>query len=137
MANDGDAGAKDQKLHIDDDWKAQARAEKERLASEGGAAAAAGPDAESAQAGADEGELPPASFEMLVQTLASQAMLFLSPEPDPRTGRSMLNLDLAKHTIDLLSVLEKKTQGNLTDTEKRLIDTVLYQLRMAYVQVAG
>ena len=41
------------------------------------------------------------------------------------------------HHIDLLDVLEEKTKGNLSDDEKRVLDTVLYELRMQYVQVVG
>lgn len=133
------------KLHVDSDWKAQARAEKERLArqqQEGPAqpaaagAAAPGPSGAKAAGRGPAKPLPQANFTMLVQTLAAQAMMFLSPEPDPETGRPMQNLDLVKHSIDLLDVLNQKTKGNLTPEEKQLLDTVLYQTRMAYVQVA-
>ena len=79
-------------------------------------------------------EMPPASFDILVQSLASQAVMLLTPRRDPRSGRVVQDLDLAKHTIDLLTVLEEKTKGNLTDDEKKLLGTVLYQVRMAYVQ---
>lgn len=135
------------KLHVDSDWKEQARAEKERLAGEqktgaakpaaaaGASGAAAGSRARPAGRGAGAA-LPPATFTMLVQTLAAQAMMFLSPERDPETGQPIQNLDLAKHSIDLLGVLQQKTKGNLTPEEKELLDTVLYQARMAYVQVA-
>lgn len=135
MTDQGDSQEK--KLHVDADWKEQVRAEKDRLAS--------GPTSEATAAGAadDSGAddasrpMPPASFEQLVQTLATQALLFLSPEHDPKTGRPLRNIDLAKHSIDLLTVLEEKTRGNLTDAEKGLLDTVLYQIRMAYVQAAN
>jgi len=122
------------KIHVDTDWKAQAKAEKERLARqvEGAGRAAAEPAAETAA-----GPMPPASFAALVQTLATQAALFLSPARDPHTGRSLRNLDLAKFHIDLLSVLEEKTRGNLTEEEKRLLDRYLYDLRMAYVSAAS
>jgi len=128
------------KLHIDSDWKAQARAEKERLAREAETRETASPARGGAVApGAAEDELeplPPASFESLVQTLATQAMLFLTPQRD-RSGRAVINVELAKHSIDLLGVLEEKTKGNLTDDEKRVLDTALYQTRMAYVRTAG
>jgi hypothetical protein len=79
-------------------------------------------------------EIPPASFNVLVQSLAAQAVMLLTPRRDPRTGRVVQDLDLAKHTIDLLAVLEEKTKGNLADDEKKLLASVLYQVRMAYVQ---
>lgn len=81
-----------------------------------------------------EREMPPATFDLLVQSLASQAVMLLTPRRDPRSGRVVQDLDLAKHTIDLLAILEEKTKGNLTDDEKKLLGTVLYQVRMAYVQ---
>jgi hypothetical protein len=130
----GDAG----KVHVDADWKAEARAEKARLAREmEDRGRAAGPGAEAADAAYGMGRLPPASFASLVQTLATQAAIFLSDERDPETGRPIRNLDLAKHNIDLLAVLEEKTRGNLADEEKRLLDRYLYELRMAYVGAAS
>ena len=137
-------------LHVDDDWKRQAQEEKERLAREVAAKAArpaapppppaqgprlAGPEIET-EAEAGQG-LPEASFSVLVQTLATQAAIFMSDQADPETGQSIRNLDLAKHNIDLLRVLEEKTKGNLTDEEKRLLETLLYELLMAYVSAAS
>ncbi len=127
--NGGDGKAS--KIHVDADWKREAQQEKERLVREADQAAAA-----AAEAG--EGvEVPEASFEVLVQQLAAQAALFLSDQQDPQTGEGLQRLDLAKHTIDLLGVLEEKTRGNLDDQEQRLLDTMLYELRMAYVSTAS
>ena len=122
-------------IHVDSDWKKEAQAEKERLAREAETAAPAadGPAPETAA----EPTLPPASFPALVQMLATQAAIFMSDQRDPQTGRSMRHLDLAKHNIDLLRVLEEKTKGNLTDDEKQLLDHLLYELRMAYVNAAS
>ena len=129
------------KVHVDADWKAEAKAEKERLAREMDARSrAAAEDARpgtGSAAGPGPGRLPPASFAALVQTLATQAVIFLSDETDPQTGRPLRNLDLAKHNIDLLAVLDEKTRGNLADEEKRLLDRYLYELRMAYVSAAS
>ena len=119
------------KIHVDADWKKQAQAEKERLAREVETKGAAAAGRERG------GRMPEASFTTLLQTLATQAALFMSSQRDPRTGRTLQNLDLAKHHIDLLSVLEEKTKGNLTDEEKRLLDTLLYELRVAYVSAAS
>jgi hypothetical protein len=140
-------------IHIDSDWKRQAQAEKERLSREveqkgapapaaaagaGAAASAAGAAAPSPAGPRPRGQgLPPASFATIVQTLATQAAIFMSGERDPETGASIRNLDLAKHNIDMLRVLEEKTRGNLSEEEKRLLETVLYELLMAYVEAAG
>ena len=127
--------AEEGKIHVDSDWKKEAQAEKQRLAREAEAAepSADGPGAEP---GADQA-LPQASFASLVQMLATQAAIFMSDQRDPQTGRSMQHLDLAKHNIDLLAVLEQKTKGNLADDEKKLLDHMLYELRMVYVNVAS
>ena len=141
---DKDGGPERPKIHVDDDWKREAQAEKERLDRE--AQAAAGPqgprpaDAPPTGRAAAHGErmrLPPASFSALVQTLATQAMIFMSDEHDPQTGESLRRLDMAKHQIDILGMLEEKTKGNLTEDEKRLLDAILYELRMAYVNEAS
>jgi hypothetical protein len=131
-------------LHVDQDWKAEARAEKERLAREQQLKDAADKanerkrahgilGGEAAENDEQHGPLPPADFATLVNSLGTQALMFMSPHTDPETGRNLKNLDLAKHTIDLLGVLEEKTQGNLTSDEKSLLDRMLYQTRMAYV----
>ena len=147
-------GPGERHLHIDSDWKKQAQEEKQRLAREvdqkvaqaTGAAAAAGaasrpggtgaPGAAPGRRGGPRG-IPPASFAALVQMLATQAAIFMTDQHDPETGQSLRNLDLAKHNIDLLRVLEEKTKGNLTEDEKHLLETVLYELLMAYVAAAG
>ena len=119
------------KIIVDDDWKAQAQAEKEKLAEQQG---------EDAQAGAPAGEgrqIPGASFEVLVSSLVTQAMFALGAIEDPTTKKRYLDLDLAKHHIDMLAVLDEKTQGNLTDDEAKLLNQALYESRMHYVQVAN
>jgi exonuclease V gamma subunit len=111
-------------LHVDDDWKAQAQAEKAQHAHE---------DAEKAS---QRGPLPPANFTLLVISLATQARMCLGDIEDPQSGKKQVDVELAKHNIDLLGMLEEKTQGNLSEQEKKLLDSVLYELRMRYVQLA-
>jgi len=129
-----DKEPKDTGLHVDADWKAEAQAEKERLAEEAEKPAAEG--GREPPPGAAR-EMPPPSFSVLLQSLASQALFFMSDERDPRTGRSIRNLELAKHNIDLMEVLDEKTRGNLNAKEKKELDTLLYQMRMAYVAATG
>ena len=138
-------GPGERHLHIDSDWKKQAQEEKERLAREveqkppagAGAAGAAGAAGTAPGRRGGQRALPPASLAALVQSLATQAAIFMADQRDPETGQSLRNLDLAKHNIDLLRVLEEKTKGNLTEEEKHLLETVLYELLMAYVGAAG
>jgi len=117
------------KLHIDSDWKAQAQAEKERLAEK--EAAKAGHEQEGAA-----GELPPANFRTLVATLASQAMMGLGAYGDPRSGQVMIDVVGAQFAIDLLGVIEEKTKGNLTPEESEELKEVLAHLRARFVQIA-
>ncbi|MEM7682553.1 MAG: DUF1844 domain-containing protein [Planctomycetota bacterium] len=132
-------------IQIDDDWKAQARAEKQRLsgvdkpppAAPAAAEETAGPGpAAGADAGRAQGAIPPATFETLVSTLATQSIMAMGGMADPRTGEPMLDLDLARHHIDTLSVLEAKTQNNLEDAERDLLGAALYELRSRYVQLS-
>jgi len=127
------------KIIIDDDWKAQAQAEKEKLAEQvatGGQAGGQAGEAGAAPADAGPRELPPADFATLVSSLATQVMMALGGMVDPRTNRRVLDLALAKHHIDTLTMLEGKTKGNLTDDEKKLLDQALFEIRMHYVQIA-
>ena len=85
---------------------------------------------------AQRGPLPPASFTLLVISLATQVRMCLGDIENPANGPKEVDLELAKHNIDLLGMLEEKTQGNLSDQERKLLDSVLYELRMRYVQLA-
>jgi hypothetical protein len=139
-------------LQIDADWKKQAQEEKRRLAeqqkqaagSAGGVAAAASGAASRESPGAaatpsaarDARELPPASFATLVQSMVTQALFYLG-DLAVRGGEPVVNLDMAKHHIDTLAVIEEKTANNLTPEERRLLDTALYEARMRYVNVAS
>jgi hypothetical protein len=81
-------------------------------------------------------ELPPPSFSTLVQSIVTQALFYLG-DLAPRGSEPVLNLDMAKHQIDLLGVVEEKTKNNLADDEKRLLDAALYETRMRYISVAS
>jgi hypothetical protein len=125
------------KIIVDDDWKAQAQAEKEKLAKEAAEATAKGGAAGGAT-GTARGprQLPPASFATLVNSLVTQTFLALGGMEDPRTKRRYVDLDLAKHHIDTLAVLEEKTKGNLSEEEAKMLDQGLYECRMQYVNIA-
>jgi len=74
-------------------------------------------------------------FETLVSYLSTTAMFQLGLIPGPSGERIPVDMPNAKRTVDLLEVLQEKTQGNLTARESRLLDDVLYELRMSYVEV--
>jgi hypothetical protein len=146
-------------IQIDTDWKRQAQEEKRKLAEQqkqreesaaatpsttvvsgAAAAAAAGPAGAAPGAARDRApagrELPPASFGTLVQSIITQALFHLG-ELAVRGGEPVVNLDMAKHHIDTLAVLEEKTANNLTPEDKRILDSALYETRMRYVSVAS
>jgi hypothetical protein len=102
-----------------------------------GMGAGAGGAAMPASAAAARGrrELPTAGFATLVQSIMTQALFYLG-ELAPQGGEPVLNLDMAKHQIDTLGVLEEKTVNNLTDDEKRLLDAALYETRTRFIAVA-
>lgn len=76
----------------------------------------------------------PITFGTFIISLASSAAFALGEAPHPETGATEKNLPLAKQTIDVLAMLEEKTRGNLTDEERKLLDAVLYDLRLRFVQ---
>ncbi|RMF89405.1 MAG: DUF1844 domain-containing protein [Nitrospinota bacterium] len=78
--------------------------------------------------------LPPVSFSTFLLSQSSLAMMYLGEIPDPVSQQKVKNLELAKHTIDTLAMLEEKTRGNLTPDEEQLLKDLLYDLRMRYVQ---
>ncbi|MCG8529691.1 MAG: DUF1844 domain-containing protein [Desulfovibrionales bacterium] len=79
------------------------------------------------------GALPEVTFSTFILSIGSSALVQLGEVPDPETGQSMENLLAAKHSIDILSMLQEKTKTCLEPDEKQLLDTLLYDLRMKYV----
>ena len=125
------------KVVVDEDWKSQAEAEKQKLAEQEKAAEAGKTSAGPAEAGAaGETSLPAAGFASLVSGLVTQILFALGAIEDPQTKQRYRNLPLAKHHIDTLAILEEKTKGNLSEDEKKLLDNALYEVRMQYVQIA-
>ncbi len=82
---------------------------------------------------ADTPGAPPATFEFLIHTLFTQALMALGRIPNPITKQSVVNMATARHFVDTLDMLEKKTAGNLTDDERRLLEEIQHQLRMAVI----
>lgn len=76
-------------------------------------------------------------FSTLVVTLSTSALLYLGEIPDPESNAPVVNLPLARHSIDILAMLREKTQGNLTPQESSLLDGFLYDLRMKFVAKSG
>ena len=80
----------------------------------------------------------PLSFIAFVLSLATTAAVHFGDMPDPMTGQPMeANLDGASQMIEILSLLEQKTKGNLTAEERQVLEQVLYELRMRFVDAQG
>ena len=122
---------------------------------EAGADAAPAPDDAAASSSAPEGRetgaaprepvsdapgtepLPPIDFGTFVLSLSTSAMYHLGAIPDPETQEPRIDLPLAKQTIDIIAMLKGKTEGNRSDEESRLLDGLLYDLRIRYVDAAS
>lgn len=81
-------------------------------------------------------QMPEVSFTAFIMSLNTSALFYLGEIPDPATGQTSQDLTLAKHTIDTLDLLEKKTKGNLSEDEKNILEKFIYDLKMRYVQLS-
>ena len=79
------------------------------------------------------GFMPQVSFSTFILSLASSALVQLGEVPNPETGNTEQDLGMARHTIDILSMLQNKTRECLDPDESRLLQGVLYDLRLKYV----
>lgn len=77
--------------------------------------------------------LGPVDFSTHVLSLASTALIALGKMPAPDGEPHPLDLETARHLIDVLGMLEHKTKGNLDEAESRLLASLIYDLRVAYV----
>ncbi|QJA06744.1 DUF1844 domain-containing protein [Thermosulfurimonas marina] len=79
--------------------------------------------------------LPPVTFSTFILSLNATALIHLGEIPHPETNRKEVNLTLAKHTIDTLDMLKEKTRGNLSPDEERLLESILYELRLRFIKL--
>jgi hypothetical protein len=85
---------------------------------------------------AHAGTAPEITFGTFLVGLSTQALMHLGDIPDPQTGRPQQDLVAAQQLIDIIGMLEQKTRGNLDRDEAQLIEAILYELRMKYVERA-
>ncbi len=126
----------EKKIIIDEDWKSRVEAEQEEAARQ-----------EEAKQQKDEKEpvgtgsagpaepLPPPSLSFLCGSLYLQAMIALGIVQNPVSGKAEVDIELAKHAIDTLAMLQEKTEGNRTDEETEDLHRMLHELRMGFVGV--
>ncbi len=79
-------------------------------------------------------QTPELNFSAFVFSLSTSALIYLGEMPNPVTNKKEEDFDLAKQNIDILSILAEKTKGNLDQNEERLLASLLYDLRMKYVE---
>jgi hypothetical protein len=99
------------------------------------------PQPQSSQEDQEESELPgaddPSSFASFLMSIASNAASSLGMMEHPVTGKSEVDLELGKHWIDILGMLQKKTSGNLLPQEQQILEGLLADLRMQYVSLTN
>ena len=95
------------------------------------------PDPPKTEPSEEQPQFPEINFPTFVVSLNASALLHLGAIEDPTTGQKTKNLPMAKQTIDILSMLEEKTAGNLNNEEKNLLKNILYDLRLMYVKEKG
>ncbi len=108
---------------VDEEWKKQIQEEKEK-------------DTEKQPTQKTKQQIPEASFNLFISSLATQTLINLGEMKSPFNKKKELDLDQAKFTLDTLQIIKDKTEGNLADDEKKYLDTLLYDLRMRYVERA-
>lgn len=93
------------------------------------------PSSEAATASVGEARraLPEIDFSTFVMSLASSALLYLGELRAPGEQQARLDLSMARQTIDILGMLHDKTRGNLTENEEKLIEHLVYDLRLKFV----
>jgi hypothetical protein len=79
----------------------------------------------------------PIDFSAFMLSLASSALVHLGELEHPEHDSARENLALAKQTLDILGILQDKTRGNLTADETKLLEQLLYELRLKYVAARG
>jgi hypothetical protein len=112
--------------------------EEEETSAPSGASAA--PEAEASEAPwRDEAKISEIDFSTLVHSFAISALFHMGaapPEPDAPEAAPEINLPVARQNIDILEILEQKTRGNLSDEERHLLEGVLYEVRMRFVEAS-
>jgi hypothetical protein len=83
------------------------------------------------------GPLPEVTMATFIFSLSSSALVHLGEIPEPETNRTLIDLPIAKQIIDTLGMIQEKTKGNLDQDEEKFLKSVLYDLRMRYIQKSG
>lgn len=76
-----------------------------------------------------------ASFSMLIMSIASNSLMAMGHTPDPHTGKTEVDKQLAKFNIELLLTLKTKTKGNLASDEQGLLEHIIQDLQVKFIQL--
>jgi hypothetical protein len=131
---------KDRRIFADENRDQKEEPEKKETLDEEAAeqsTAQAAAEAGSVEEGEPETPLPKINFSTFIFSLNASALVHLGVLDDPASGKKVKNLPMAKQTIDILSMMEEKTQGNLSEDEANILKNILYDLRIAYVKERG
>ncbi len=82
-------------------------------------------------------QMPKMNFATFIFSLNHSALVHLGAVKDPTSGETIKDLALAKQTIEILALLQEKTKGNLTEEEAKMLESILYDLRIIYVREKG
>ncbi|HEY4103242.1 MAG TPA: DUF1844 domain-containing protein [Polyangiaceae bacterium] len=95
-----------------------------------------GPGGSDSRSASAPDDLPAVDLTTFVLSLSHSARLHLGDAPDPTTGKSEVDLPMARHSIDLLGLIQEKTHGNLSGAEEQVLTQELDELRVRYVEVS-
>lgn len=93
----------------------------------------AAPGLEEKISGQEAHTRPPIDFPSYILSYYTQGLVLLGEVPNPYTNKKEEDVEAASHTVEILSMLQQKTKGNLSKDEEQLLDTVLYELRMKFM----
>ncbi|MFH2139073.1 MAG: DUF1844 domain-containing protein [Candidatus Omnitrophota bacterium] len=108
--------------HVDESWKEQV--EKDKVGAH-----------EEPESQAPEQEMPPVSFALFISSLGMQALMSLGEIENPMTNQKEVDINQAKYLIDTMEMLAQKTTGNLSEEENKIVDQLLYELRMKFISL--
>jgi hypothetical protein len=80
--------------------------------------------------------MPEVTFPAFILSLNTSALYHLGEIGDPVTGKKIVDLDLARHAIDTMVLIQNKTKGNLTTEEGELLKNILYDIKLRFVKAA-
>jgi hypothetical protein len=122
----------EKKIIVDEDWKQEAKREKEILAAQEKTEKEKTQEQKTSRS-----PLPKGNFAALISMLTTQALFALGVLQVKEQEKREPDLEMAKYNIDMLETLQEKTKGNLTEEEQTVLANTLNEIRMAYVKLAG